>query len=452
MSIVIAIFGAVLAIFSVVIIHEFGHFVVARIVGVRVLRFSIGFGRAIWSRTTKRGTEFAIGWLPLGGYVRMLGEGDEATSKELKQFSYSNKSVYQRMAIIIAGPVMNFIFALVLYWLLFLPGVTHIKPVIGQVKPNSVAAKAGLQPMDQVLAIDNMTVKNWRAVMMAMIARIGDKSTMSLTVQHLPTALIKKVKITADQWQVDQRNPDFLTALGIEPYQPKFPMIVGKVTAGSPAERSGLQQGDRILRVNGKKFDDMLQVVKFIRQHPKKQVNFEIRRDKRLQQITVLVGSERDHHRAVGFLGFRLVQPTWPPSMLQKEKFSLFTAWLPAIEQTWLLIKFNGIVLGKMILGKLSIKSLGGPISIFQMAGKASQQSYRIYLGFLAFLSVTLGFINLLPIPGLDGGHFLFQIIEVIFRKPVPASIQMLSIRIGLILLILLVLSVTINDLSRLFG
>jgi len=451
MGLLTAIFGAILAIFSVVIIHEFGHFIVARSVGVRVLRFSIGFGKPVWSKTTKKGTEFAIGWLPLGGYVRMLGEGDEAPPEAMQRFSYNNKSVYQRMAIVLAGPLMNFLFAIFLYWILLLPGVVHIKPIIGQVIPNSIAVQAGLQPMDQIITVDGKPVKNWQAVIMAMIARMGDKKEMTMTLIHPPTTLIRRVAFPLTHWKLDQRNPQFLQSLGIVPYQPKFPMIIKSVLPNSPAQKMGLRAGDRILAVDGKKFDDMLDLVTLIQQHSGKLMHFRILRDGRQKTLEIKIASKKRNGKAHGFLGFHLTMPTWPAWMLEKEKYSVLTAWKPALYQTGALIAFNGMVLGKMILRKISLRTLGGPISIFRMAGQASQRSYRVYLAFLAFFSVTLGFINLLPIPGLDGGHFFFQAIEVIFRRPVPSHIQALCLRIGLILLILLILNATFNDLSRIF-
>lgn len=452
MGIVVGVIGAILAIFIVVIVHEFGHFIVARAMGVRVLRFSIGFGKALWSKTTKQGTEFTIGWLPLGGYVRMLGEGDDVAPDDMKQFSYHTKSVYKRMAIILAGPAMNFVLAIFLYWILFLPGVIHVKPVIGYVVPNSIAAKVGLQPRDQIIAVDSKPVKNWRAVIMAMIARMGDRHSISLTITHPLTALIRKVEIPISQWKVDQRRPQFLKALGITPYQPKFPMTVGKVMLNSPAQQGGLQQGDRVISVDGKKYDDMYVLVNLVRRHPGKLMRFRVMRNNQQKTLNVKIGSKKVNDKAVGYLGFKLVLPSWPAWMLEKESYSILTAWEPAFNQTWSLIKFNGIVLGKMISQKMSIRSLGGPVSIFQMAGKASQQNYRVYFDFLAFFSVALGFINLLPIPGLDGGHFFFQLIELVFRRPVPARIQGMCIRIGLVLLIFLILKVTFNDISRLLG
>lgn len=452
MSIMIAIFGAIFAIFSVVIIHEFGHFIVARCVGVKVLRFSIGFGKPLWSKTTKKGTEFAIAWLPLGGYVRMLGEGDDASPQQMNALSYSNKSVFQRMAIIVAGPLLNFLLAVVLYWILFLPGVVHIKPVIGQVKPNSVAAHAGLQPMDQITAINNKPVQNWRDIIMVMIANTGNKKTLSITVSHPPAEWVRNVQLPVENWKIDEQKPQFLQALGIVPYHPKFPLTVGNVQPSSPAAQGGLQQGDRILTVNGKSYDDMLSIIELIRQYPNESVRFVVMRNNQQKIINVRVGEKKEGNKSVGYLGFYVTPPVWPSSMLQRERYSLLTAWKPAALQTALLIKFNGIMLGKMILGKVSLKTLGGPISIFQMAGQASQQNYRVYLGFVAFLSIALGFINLLPIPGLDGGHFLFQVIELIFRRPVPVSVQVLCLRIGLILLIFLILNATFNDVRRLFG
>lgn len=452
MGIAVAIIGAILAIFSVVVIHEFGHFIVARWMGVHVIKFSIGFGRPLVSFHSKKGTEFAIGWIPLGGYVRMLGEGDDIPAKELINKSYNQKNVMQRMGIVLAGPAMNFVLAAILYWVLFLPGVVHVKPVIGSVVPGSAAAEAGLKRNDVLLAVNTTPVKNWREVVMTLIEGLGDKDPMRLTIQADHQKKPQELLIPKSRWKLNEKKPDFLKELGIEPYRPKFPMVIGRVLPESPAAKGGLKEGDRILSIDGKPYDDMYSAVTWLRKHPAEQVLLVIQRDENQLKLKVQVGSKLINGKQEGYMGYTIVPPKWPESMLIHEHFTVMSAWLPAIQQTTELIRFNGLILGKMLLGKVSMKSLGGPISIFQMAGQASQQNYRVYLGFLAFLSVALGFINLLPIPGLDGGHFFFQLIELVFRRPVPLRIQAICFRIGLIALILLILHATMNDLSRIFG
>lgn len=451
MSVVISILAAILAIFSVVIIHECGHFFVARLMGVRVLRFSIGFGKALWSKTTKAGTEFVIAILPLGGYVRMLGEGDNAPPEDLVRYAYNRKPVLARMAIILAGPLMNFLFAIFLFWIIFLSGVAHIKPTVGQVLPNSIAAQGGLKAGDVIKSIDGRKTNSWQRVVMGIITHMGDKGHMRITVMSVSHTQSKTLYLPLKNWTVKKRRPDFFKSLGIVPFRPKIPAVVDKVLNNSPAEKGGLRKGDRIIAINGKKKDNMLAVIQVIQSNPGKNVHLTILRGGKQRYLTMRAGVEKQKGQQVGFLGFMTKAPKWPSDMILRQNFSVFSAWVPAVEQTWMLTSFNAVVLAKMIIGKISLHTLGGPITIFHTAGKASQRNYRVYIGFIAFISVTLGFINLLPIPGLDGGHFLFQLIEVVFRRPVPERIQGVCVRIGIVLLIFLMLQATFNDISRLF-
>jgi len=450
-NLAISILGAIFAIFSVVIIHECGHFFVARWMGVRVLRFSIGFGKALWSTTTKSGTEFVIALLPLGGYVRMLGEGDDAAPEDLVRYAYNHKPILARMAIVLAGPMMNFLLAILLFWVIFLSGVTHVTPTVGQVLPNSIAAKSGLHSGDVIQKIDAHATPNWQRVMMAFIARVGDQSDLHMRVLPKGSTQPKSLTLSLKNWVVPQSQSGFFKSLGIVPFRPKFPTIVGQITRASPAEKGRLKQGDKILAVNGMKQDDMLSIIKIIQSHPGKSIRLTISRDGKLSYLDIIPGTKKQNDKAVGYLGFMVTAPTWPAHMISKQSYSLWSAWAPAVKRTWALLTFNANVLYKMIFGKISLRTLGGPITIFHVAGKASQHNYRVYLGFVAFISVTLGFINLLPIPGLDGGHFFFQVIEAIFRRPIPERIQVICVKIGILLLILLMLQATFNDITRLF-
>jgi len=451
MNVVISILAAILAIFSVVIIHECGHFFMAKLMGVRVLRFSIGFGKALWTKTTKTGTEFVIAILPLGGYVRMLGEGDEAPPEDLVRYAYNRKPILARMAIVLAGPLMNFLFAILLFWAIFLAGVTHIKPTVGQVLPNSIAAKGGLQSGDEIQKIDGRKINSWQRVVMRIIARMGDKGPMRVTVKSAGHTQSKSLYLPLNQWVIKKRRPDFFKSLGIVPFRPKYPTVIDKVLKNSPAQKGGLREGDKVIAINGMKKDDMLEVIKVIQSNPGKDIRLTILRKGKQLSLIIPAGMEKQKGKQVGFLGFMVRAPKWPSSMILKQNFSVFSAWVPAVEQTWMLTSFNAIVLAKMIVGKISLHTLGGPISIFHTAGKAFGYNYRVYLGFIAFISVTLGFLNLLPIPGLDGGHFFFQMIEAIFRRPVPEGIQVICVKVGILLLILLMIQATFNDIIRLF-
>lgn len=451
MNLLIAILGAVLAIFGIIILHEFGHFVVAKACGIKVLRFSIGFGKAIWKRKGKDGTEYALAILPLGGYVKMLGEGEETTSVEDAHRAFNKKPLLSRMAVVVGGPVVNFIIAVVAYWGVFLMGIVHIKPVIGQVVPGSIAAQAGMKSGDELIRINGIRTRNWQRAIMAIVMHIGDKGRLTLTVKSTGNNKLQKKVLNLSTWNVDRHNPEFFRSLGILPYQPKVLPVIAEVVRGSPAAEKGLRSGERIVAVNGYKVKDWASVVRIVRRHPNQIISMLVMRNGQPHTIRLKAGVVKHGKHEYGFLGIKSYPPRWPAHMAHRDYYSIFNAWLPAAEQVWRLTSFNFIVVVKIITGKISIHTLGGPITIFQAAGKATQAGLQVYLGFLGFISLTIGFINLLPIPTLDGGHLLFQIIEGIFRHPIPERYQMVGLSIGMVFLVFLMVQATINDLIRLF-
>lgn len=451
MSVFIAIVGALLAIFSIIILHELGHFVVARVAGIQVLRFSIGFGKTLWKWVGKSGTEYVIALLPLGGYVKMLGEGQEKAQPENAHRAFNQKPLLTRMAVVMAGPFTNFLLAVVAYWGVYWMGITYVKPVVGQVVPHSIAAYAGIKPGDQVMQMDGRPTRNWQQVMMAIVMRMGDRDTLVMTVQPGKTNFTVQRELNLIHWTVDRRDPAFLESLGLVPYFPFVPPVIATVGRGSYAERGGLRPGDRVLSIHGKMVSDWSQMVQSLQRYPNQWVMLAILRDHQPQFLRVKIGVIKRGGQSVGYLGVGSVTPQWPSNMLYQERYSLWTAWVPAVQQAWQLTEFNALVLAKMIVGKVSLHTLGGPITVFQAAGKASLAGIQVYLGFLGFISLAIGFINVLPIPGLDGGHLFFQIIEGIFRRPVPERYQALGFSIGMIFLIFLMIQATVNDLVRLF-
>ncbi len=450
---IMEIIGAIFAIFSIIIIHEMGHFYVARCFGIKILRFSIGFGKPLLKRVSKKtGTEYVLGWLPLGGYVKMLGEGDQETSPEDLPHAYNKQPLLVRMAVVSAGPIVNFLLAILVFWAVYLLGQTQIKPIIGQVQPQSIAALGGMRKGDEIIAIDNKPTQNWRKVMMAIVSHAGDQTPVTVTVRPMGSKTTEKRSLNLSAWQMNRSQPDFFNSLGMAPFRPKILPKIAQVMPGSAAKKGGMLAGDEITAINGKAVRNWSEVVAVIRHLPGKTAQLMIKRNGKTETLSLVVGEKKIQGKSYGYLGVMVQAPVLPASMMYKQKFGVGGAFVEASKRTWQLLKFNAIVIVKMLSGKLSAQSLGGPISIFQAAGKASTAGIQIYLGFIAFISLTIGFINILPIPGLDGGHLFFQIIEGVFRRPVSERVQMVALSFGLVGIVTLVLYATMNDLLRIFG
>lgn len=450
--IIISILGAIAAIFIVVLIHELGHFTVARLLHVKVTKFSIGFGKAIWSYTPpKSGIEYAIGIIPLGGYVKMLGEQpDQIEDEALRKQSYSAQPVWSRMAIALAGPLANIILAIVAFLIVYLLGVTYVKPVIGKVVPQSIAAKANLQPGAQIIQIGKRDIYGWQQVMTSLLAHIGDSKKVSVIT--LKDHQKSQHWLDLSQWTIKKRTPDIIGSLGFIPYRVPIPAVVKKVMPQSPAARGGMQANDRIVKINGKPVTDWLDVLRVIRHHADKTVTMTVNRKGLAgKQLTVHVGvADPKAKQKIGHIGAEVLLPKLPPSMLHIVRYGFFESIAAGATRTWNLFTLNLKILGKMFTGAVSVNTLGGPISIFKTAGQASQAGWSVYLSFIGFVSVALAFINLLPIPMLDGGHVFFQLIEVVTRKPVPMRYQILGVKIGIVLILWLMVQATINDILRL--
>ena len=451
MHMIIAVLGAVFAIAIIIILHELGHFLVAKAFGIKILRFSLGFGKPLYKYVGKKsGTEYVLGILPLGGYVKMLDSSTVSDPEEAKS-AYDKQPLLARMAVVAAGPVANFIIALVAYWAVFMIGVVHIKPVVGRVIPQSIASDAGLKRGDELLAIDNERVHNWQQVLMALVVHVGDEENVTLKIKAAKTAVIENRVLDLSDLSLNERDPDLFSSLGVFPFVPPIKPIVGEVISGGPANQSDMTKGDIILSINGQKVDHWMQLVEAIRKIPGQSAVLEVKKDSVVRTVTLRVGTQKQGSKKTGYLGIMVKSPEIPADMLKTQQFSVFTAWLPAAAKTWQLFRFNVISVGKLITGKVSVKTLGGPITIFQAAGRASQAGIQVYLGFIAFISLTIGFINLLPIPGLDGGHLLFQVIEGIIRRPLSVRLQTIGFMVGMGCLILLMLQATVNDLLRFF-
>ncbi|ROR05051.1 sigma E protease regulator RseP [Erwinia sp. JUb26] len=438
----------IVALGILITVHEFGHFWVARRCGVKVERFSVGFGKALWRRRDKQGTEYVIALIPLGGYVKMLDERVESVPPELRHQSFNNKTVLQRAAIIGAGPLANFIFAIIAYWLVFIIGVPGVRPVIGEITTNSPAATAQITPGMELKAVDGIETPDWDAVRMALVAKIGDEST-TVSVAPFGSEQTSDKRIDLRNWQFEPDKQDPVAALGIQPRGPQIETTLAQVQKNSAASKAGLQAGDRIVKVSGQPLDQWQDFVTTVRDNPGTAIALQVERQGGSVDLT-LTPDVNPRNKAEGFAGVVPRVIPLPDEYRTVRQYGPFAAIGEASAKTWQLMKLTVSMLGKLIVGDVKLNNLSGPISIAQGAGMSAEYGLIYYLMFLALISVNLGIINLFPLPVLDGGHLLFLAIEKIKGKPVSERVQDFSYRIGSILLVLLMGLALFNDFSRL--
>lgn len=448
LSIIWSFVAFIVALGVLITVHEFGHFWVARRCGVKVERFSIGFGKSLWRRRDRQGTEFVIALIPLGGYVKMLDERVESVPAELRHQAFNNKAVWQRASIIAAGPVANFLFAIFAYWVVFIHGVPGVRPVIGEILNGSVAAEAQIAPGMELKAVDGIETPDWDAVRMALVGKIGDSST-TLTVARFGEDATHEKQLDLRNWQFEPDKQDPVVALGIRPRGPQIETTLAEVQANSPASEAGLQAGDRIVKVDGQPLSQWQTFVTQVRDNPGKSMALEV--DRGGDAITLTMTPEaRSGSKGEGFAGVIPRIVPLPEEYRTVRQYGAFAAIGEASVKTWQLMKLTVSMLGKLITGDVKLNNLSGPISIAQGAGLSAEYGLIYYLMFLALISVNLGIINLFPLPVLDGGHLLFLAIEKIKGGPVSERVQDFSYRIGSILLVLLMGLALFNDFSRL--
>ncbi len=445
----LSILGILLTIFFVIGTHEYAHFLAARLLNVKVLRFSIGFGKTLIRWHDKQGTEYVFALIPLGGYVKMLDEREGEVAPEDRRYAFNRQSFLKKFIIVLAGPVMNIFCALMLYWLIFVIGFNTVRPIIGSVTPNSIAARSGLPAKQEIIAVDGDNTHTWTGIMFRMIAHLGNQDQMTLTTQdaqqHRST-----YTLNLTHWTIDALTPDPLSSLGITPYTPEIPLVIGVIAPNSPALSSPLKVGDKILSINAKPMKTWEEVIQYINKHPGQSLSFRIERHGVTQTIAVTLGTKSPWFgQKTGYLGIS-PQFEWPAQLIHKIQYAPLAALPHAWHEMMDLTYFNLLLFGKMITGKLSLQSLGGPITIFESAGDALNSGLLAFISFLAFLSISIGVINLLPIPGLDGGHLFIFAVEAVLRRPLPEQVVFNMYRAGFLLLIFILVQAMINDLLRL--
>lgn len=440
----------ILAISVLVVVHEYGHFWVARRCGVRVLRFSVGFGKPLWSFRDKHGTEFAIAPIPLGGYVSMLDEREAPVPEELLDQAFNRKTPWQRMAIAVAGPLANFIFAIIAYWALFLAGTTGLVPVVGNVAEESPAYVAGIRSGDEIIRVAGKTTATWEDVNWQLIRFIGEDAHIEVGLKAADGAE-HQATIKVQRWLSGDEIQDPLSALGLMPRRLDIPAILGQLNEGGAAQQASLQTGDKLLTANGEPIADWYQWVELIRQSANTTLAVEVLRGEQVLTLQLTPAARTDEQGQVsGFIGAMVQIPTYPDSWLRERQLGVWDSLVQGINKTYDTIAFTLESLWKMLAGDVSVKNLSGPVTIAKVAGSSGANGIIAFVGFLALLSVSLGVLNLLPIPVLDGGHILFCIAEVLRGKPLSAEVQVAAVKIGMFLLLCLMLVAFYNDLSRL--
>ena len=439
----------VVAISLLVAIHEFGHYIVGRWAGMKVLRFSIGFGTPIWSRRAgKDDTEYCIASIPLGGYVRFLDSREGPIPPEDEGRAFNHRPIPQRIAVLAAGPLFNFLFAIVAYWALFMPGVMVLQPAIGDVEPGSYADRAGLQYGDKILAVDGKEVGDWESTLVAILDSMVATGQVPLSLEDENGGQRRAVlDVGSDATRLTEPGVLF-DGLGFDVWQP--PAVIGSLTAGLPAEEAGLEVGDRITAIDGERVASWSDLLAAVQPRPGQTVSVGYVRGGYPGAVDLTLGEDMVDEERRGLIGIGIAN-SWEDYYFLR-KYNPFESLSAAVEKTWTSTLFTVRMLGRMVTGDVSMKNISGPINIAQFAGESAERGVSYFLGFLAIISISLGVLNLLPIPVLDGGQIVYQLAELVKGSPLTERAQILGQQIGILALLLLMSFAFYNDIARILG
>ncbi len=440
----------IVAISLLVVIHEYGHFWVARRFGVHVIRFSVGFGKPLFEFKDRHGTAYSVAPIPLGGYVKMLDSREAPVPEAMQDQDFMRKSPWVRIAIAAAGPLANFIFAVLVYWALFMGGTTSLIPVISDVKGDTPAAAAGFRAGDEILSIGDEQVTSWQDVSWQLLSHIGETLTLPVTVRGESGAQ-RSLELTLNRYLADADQPEPITGLGLMPRLPEPGLTINQVMPDSAAEEAGLMSGDELQSLNGEKLNSWQDWVDGVRAAAGQEILVDVLRyGEPVSVVAVPRSVTLDSGETVGQIGVTAQVPEIPEAWLRESYPGPVRSLLLGFEKTGQMIVFTLDASWKMLTGELAVKNLSGPISIAKVAGDSASGGLMAFVGFLALLSVSLGVFNLLPVPILDGGHILFYSAELIRGRPLPESVQIAAVKMGMFLLLMLMSVAFYNDISRL--
>ena len=434
-----------------VTIHEWGHFYIARLCGVKVLRFSVGFGKALCSWKDRKGTEYAIAAIPLGGYVKMLDEREADVPVEQLDQAFNRKPVLQRMAIVVAGPAVNLIFAVFAYWFMYVSGVSTVAPIVGSVASGSVAAEARLPEGFEILAVDGEQTLTWDEVNLRLAGRVGESGELTLLLKEIDSSLAKDYVVFLQNWHVDVDKESPVSALGLVPWRPAVPAVIGRLVEEGSAERSGMMLQDEVITANQRPLANWYSFVELVRASPGALLQLEVLRNGGVVSIDITPDVKVDKTGvSYGYIGAAASPVAWPEEYKRTLEYGFISGIERAFSKTLQMISLTLDSIWKMIEGVISVKNLSGPITIAKVASDSAASGLESYISFLAYLSISLGILNLLPIPVLDGGHLLYYTVELITRKPVSERVQVLGLKLGMAMLLTLMFVAIFNDFMRL--
>ncbi len=454
MSVIHNIFFFIIAIGVLVTFHEFGHYWVARKAGVKVLRFSVGFGRPLlkWTRTTVEGDEieYVVAAIPLGGYVKMLDEREGDVDDADKSRAFNNQSIAKRIAIVFAGPAFNFILAIFLYWLVFMLGATVDRAFVGETETGSIAASAGFEIQDEVLRVGDTAIESWNEFRLEILDQGLDGGTLQIHVRATDGNEYTRALALGDMHLLANEG-DVFNHIGFKQWWPRLPVEIGGVMEGSAAEVAGLQKGDVILQADDVAITEWVSLVDAIRKKPNKQMNFNVLRNGVETSLNILPGSRTTEEGEQGFIGaYQNIPEEVRQQLITRIEYSPFEAMPKAVVKTWDMSTLTLRVLWKMITGEASLSNISGPITIATYAGITASIGLISFISFLAVISVSLGVLNLLPVPMLDGGHLFYYLIEIIKGSPVSEAFELRGQQVGIAILAVLMSVAIFNDIQRL--